>query len=786
MSYSNPTQGNVTITGWIDYDGDGAFGAASERATAVLSPGNGSANITFPVVPQNAVTSPYARFRISGQGVLPPDGSAPDGEVEDNRLNTGSAVNSLGAIGNYVWLDENSDGRQDPGERGIANVTVTLTGPVNRTTTTDANGGYLFAGLPAGTYQVQVSAGTLPAGLTQTTANPVGAGADFGNQTQPYAITLGSGETNLTADFGYNYNPETSVNGNTGNAALGDRVWIDADGDGRQDPGEPGVAGVTVNLFGDPDGNGVYDTPAGSTTTDASGNYIFTNLPPGAYVVVVDASTGPLAGYTQTGDPDHFGATGANDNRTTAPVVLGPGDVFLNADFGYQPPAAQNNSVGDTVWFDADADGAQDAGEPGIPGVTVALYRDSNGNGQLDAGEPAIATTTTDGNGNYLFAGVPDGNYIVRVTDTNNALGGLAQSGDPDRVLDGRGAVNLDNASANPAPVQNLDQDFGYTARGQQPGLGLIGDTIFLDGDGNGQPGPGEGIGGVTVRLYDATGTNLLATAVTDRNGHYSFGGLNPNGAYTVRVDTATLPPGVTNTVDPDGGVPNESVVTLTPASPINLNQDFGYRLPQGQTPGSIGNQIWLDRNADGVYAPNGPDGAAGTSDDEPGIAGVTVDLYLDANGNGRIDPGEPRIGTTTTDANGQYLFAGLPANNVNYVVQVSDRNGVLDGYAHSIGPNASDGATDDNSQAGPHPVRLTPGAPDYLLADFGYFVDGAAVGNRVWNDTNGNGIQDAGESGISRRAGHLDHRLSGRRDHDSGDLDRRQRVLQLRQPVAG
>ena len=41
-------------------------------------------------------------------------------------------------------------------------------------------------------------------------------------------------------------------------------------------------------------------------------------------------------------------------------------------------------------------------------------------------------------------------------------------------------------------------------------------------------------------------------------------------------------------------------------------------------------------------------------------------------------------------------------------------------------------------------------GAPDNLTADFGYYVEPAAVGNFVWNDLNGNGIQDPGELGIA------------------------------------
>lgn len=57
---------------------------------------------------------------------------------------------SAGSIGNFVWLDKDRDGRQDPGEPGIKGVTVLLTDPsgtVLATTVTDSLGFYLFAGL---------------------------------------------------------------------------------------------------------------------------------------------------------------------------------------------------------------------------------------------------------------------------------------------------------------------------------------------------------------------------------------------------------------------------------------------------------------------------------------------------------------------------------------------------------------------------------------------------------------------------------------------------------------
>ena len=72
-----------------------------------------------------------------------------------------AGFNRPAEIGDFVWYDLDKDGIQDGGnETGIPNVTVTLTGtdgagnPVNESTTTDANGFYLFDGLTPGTYKI--------------------------------------------------------------------------------------------------------------------------------------------------------------------------------------------------------------------------------------------------------------------------------------------------------------------------------------------------------------------------------------------------------------------------------------------------------------------------------------------------------------------------------------------------------------------------------------------------------------------------------------------------------
>ena len=316
------------------------------------------------------------------------------------------APNDLGAIGNRVWLDENSDGVQDAGEPGLANVTVELIDPgvdasfgtaddIIFTAVTDTDGRYLFTRLVANkTYAVDVDESSLPAGLTQTPPSTL-AGADFGNQDHSgagYQVSIGGMEPleNLTADFGYNWNPDNDVNGNANTAAIGDRVWIDADGDGTQDPGEAGIPGVTVNLIG-PGTDGFFGTGDDATletdTTDANGNYLFDGRAAGAYQVqVVDTTLPSGHTWTQSGDPDESGTIAANpDHLTTIPVVLAPGDVYLNADFGYDAP--ELNSIGDTVFLDADGDGGDDTAsgvDVGLAGVSVALIEDSNGDGVWD------------------------------------------------------------------------------------------------------------------------------------------------------------------------------------------------------------------------------------------------------------------------------------------------------------------------------------------------------------------------------------------------------------------
>ncbi len=75
----------------------------------------------------------------------------------------------------------------------------------------------------------------------------------------------------------------------------------------------------------------------------------------------------------------------------------------------YQVTIATPSRVGDTVWLDTNQNGIQDAGEAGVPGVTVKLYRKSDNR--------LLGAKLTDSTGNYFFANeLAAGTYYLEFT----------------------------------------------------------------------------------------------------------------------------------------------------------------------------------------------------------------------------------------------------------------------------------------------------------------------------------------------------------------------------------
>lgn len=121
------------------------------------------------------------------------------------------------------------------------------------------------------------------------------------------------------------------------------------------------------------------------------------------------------------------------------------------------------NALGDTVWRDDGSGGGysgnqvQEAGEPGISNITVRLYSDVNTNGSLDAADLFIRSTNTGAAGYYMFTNLLDGQYIAAV-----------DWADPDLpygytlTTPGTHWADLDSARVNPVAVVYTNADFGF------------------------------------------------------------------------------------------------------------------------------------------------------------------------------------------------------------------------------------------------------------------------------------------------------------------------------------
>jgi len=371
---------------------------------------------------------------------------------------------------------------------------------------------------------------------------------------------------------------------------------------------------------------------------DATG-VIFRLASPACGLSIDSAPTNLIAGTTQ--DIVFAYTPNCADWNCTYTVTADPDAAICECDGANAltfTPYPGIGSIGDTVWFDLDAAGIlPDPGEDGIPGVTVIIEGDLDGDGIVDF----TAETTTDANGEYLFDNLPAGDYTITV-DSATLPAGMDQTYD----ADGLGSAHTsDYALAE--DEHNREQDFGYR------GSGSIGDYVWIDINGDGVQDPGEQpIENVTVTLVgdvDGDGIDEIATTTTDADGLYLFDYL-PAGDYTITVDNSTLPAGLGQTYDDDGlGTAHTSDYALN-AGEDNREQDFGYR-----GSGSIGDFVWFDINGDGVQDPG-----------EPGFENVTVTLVGDIDLDGIDD-----ILTTTTDANGLYLFEYLPAGD--YTITVDD-----------------------------------------------------------------------------------------------------------------
>ena len=466
-------------------------------------------------------------------------------------------------------------------------------------------------------------------------------------------------------------------------------------------------------VYVDQNNDGVRDDLEPAMTVTTNGEAYF-YLAPGPYTLRLL----PKAGYTQTLPAAHAGLA----------VQVGP-TTQRTVTAGFTIAAATTGTVTGTVFNDANGNGVQDAGEANT-GFSQVAYLDLNGDGRPDANEPKTYVPV---NGTYAFQDVAPGTYTVRLSS------------------DGAFAVRPTAPAGGGQPVTvAAGQTATVAAFGLQPVV-YYGVTVgvFADADGNGVRDAGEAfLGGraVYADLNDNGTRDAGEPSVSTSAASPTTLSLEA-GTYVLRE---VVPAGEQET---GRVVINAATASAFAASgTVRVSQDtyagnppvfaFGVRpVPQAATAAGV---VFDDANKNGKQD-------AG----EAGLAGVTV--YVDADNDKTVDANER---STVTLADGSYSFAGLAdtgaATRLRAVVpagstQVSPANGY--GYALTLTPGATNAGLTFGLYT-PPPAPTTATLSGFAFDDKngnGVYDTGETktAGKTVFLDANGNGAPDAGEASV-------------------------------------
>jgi subtilisin-like proprotein convertase family protein len=551
----------------------------------------------------------------------------------------------------------------------------------------------LFNALNDGTYWLVMNGTTTGVGVRDIAGQLLD-----GEFPAPYNLPSGNGAAGGT--FQYPFTIRTG--------AISGNVWRNDNGNGTIDAGEPGINAVTVRLNGPGDDGVLFtgdDVVIATQVTTASGAYNFSNVASGRYYINVVQSSLPANYRLNTPPADKV-------------VNLGIGGIRSNVNFGYWLDSG-NATVTGNIFSDLNGDGNFNPGEPAVVpsgGVTVTL---TSGGADFDlstAADNVVYTAITTPSGTYSFIGLPSN----RIFGNNYRLD-VDESTIPTSFV--RTSPLIVPVTFFLTPGGSRVQNYGY-----QEKQATINGTVFNDADGSGSLNGGEvGIVNVTVSLLGAGIDGLFGTAddlptqttATNAAGVYSFNPLTA-GTYRVVVDSAS--PVLNNFFLTTGNSTQDLV--LASGNGTTTAANVGYR--QDPLSNVIQGLVFNDLDGDGQYD-------LGV---EPGIGGVPVQLRW-AGRNNIVGDSDDQLYSVVTNGAGAYTASGLPIGNF-YVSPIQVTPGPLDGFGLS-GPASI-------------PSLITLGfGQSYLGGDlsfFGYVPVNSSISGVVFDDLNGNGSIDPGETG--------------------------------------
>ena len=431
------------------------------------------------------------------------------------------------------FLDSNGNGIRDLGEIGLAGVTIY--GDLNNngildagepSTVTDATGCYSLNFPYNGSVYITHICEVVPPGMTPTTPStlPPGVPPNGCQEIDVYKC----GVHPFPVNFGNRFHSKPA----TGNPDS--VVWIDANGDGRRQSAEAGMAGVTV--YRDVNGNGLLDVgePFAMTMADLPGTAedeagTYATPPP----VCMDGTcatlrVAPPTGFTAT----HFARCTIMVNGTAREVLHAvTGDEATDAPAYRIETDLDGDTISDVLenqlgtmatLADTDADGLSDPDELAIG--SDPHVADSDADGLNDAMEVFLHTDPVlpDSDGD----GVTDGNEVTRnLTPT-----------DPDTDHDGLG--DGDETAAHTDPRDPDTDDDGLSDLDERNG-GT--NPILADSDLDGVSDGNEVFAGTDPQ--DATDSATTPAALFARIGTVVNAHITPEGFRLTRRNGPNLRP---------------------------------------------------------------------------------------------------------------------------------------------------------------------------------------------------------------------------------------------------
>lgn len=295
-------------------------------------------------------------------------------------------------------------------------------------------------------------------------------GADWGDAPDSYGTTASaSGAYHPAANVWMGTPPDIEPDGQPTSGADGDDNTGQDDEDGVTLPavliaGESasvtihgGDYGGFVHAWIDFDRNGVFD----------SGDQIFSDL------LVTGGNNSQTFNVPSTAVA---GITYARFRINSDGGGIGPtGDGWDGEVEDYQVEIEYPKvELGNNVWYDTNANGIKDAGEPGISNVGLELFQDTDNSNDFSAGDTFVNSTVTDASGNYKFGDLDQGDYILTIPSNNfSPAGPLYQhssspgADDPDNDVD-----DDDNGIDDSDPLTNGIASYAVTLTpGTEPGI---------------------------------------------------------------------------------------------------------------------------------------------------------------------------------------------------------------------------------------------------------------------------------------------------------------------------